>query len=144
MKNIEPYLIFNGNCEEAFNFYKSVFETEIPFMLRYKDMPKDMPDNHNIPEADMNRILHIILPVSKEVSIMGSDSPSSMENIKGNNISLTLNVENETEAKRVFEKLSEGGEISMPLQKTFWADLYAMFTDQFGINWMINYMAEKK
>lgn len=138
MKNVEPYLIFNGNCEEAFTFYEAVFGVKMKFISRYKDLPDT--EKADVSEADMNRIVHALLPVSEKVYIMGSDSPSNWETKFGDNISLSLNVESEEEAKRLFEKLSEGGKVSMPLQKTFWAELYAMFTDKFGINWMINYI----
>lgn len=140
MKNVEPYLIFDGNCEEAFTFYSEVFDAKIPFISRYKDIP----DNKEIPESDMNKIVHVILPVSKQVSLMGADSTSDMKNVKGDNTYLTLNVENEAEARRIYERLSKGGTVIMPLEKTFWAELYAMFTDKFGIHWMINYVTEKK
>lgn len=138
MKNIEPYLIFNGNCEEAFAFYESVFGVKMRFISRYKDLPD--AEKANIPPADMNKILHTLLPVSDNVYIMGSDSPVNRKITFGDNVSLTLNAESEEEAKYLFEKLSEEGNVTMPLQKTFWAELYAMITDKFGIHWMINYI----
>ena len=141
MKSVEPYLVFNGNCEEAFAFYESVFGVKNAFISRYKDLPAE--DKKEISEADMDRIVHVLLPVSKNVSLMGSDAPSGMTMNMGDNISLTLNVESEAEAQNIFEKLSEGGKVTMPLEKTFWAELYAMLTDKFGIYWMINYMPEK-
>ena len=138
MKNIEPYLIFNGNCEEAFTFYESVFGVKMRFISRYKDLPD--AEKANIPPADMNKILHTLLPVSDKVYIMGSDSPAKRKITFGDNVSLTLNVESEEEAKHLFERLSEEGNVTMPLQKTFWAELYAMITDKFSIHWMINYI----
>lgn len=135
MLNVEPYLIFNGNCEEAFTFYESVFGVKTTFISRYKDLPEE--DRKHISEQDMNRIVHTLLPVSKQVSLMGSDAPDKIKNVVGSNISLTLNMETRGEAERIFKNLSEGGEVTMPLQKTFWAELYAMFTDKFGIHWMI-------
>lgn len=139
MKAIEPYLIFNGNCEDVFSFYSSVFGVEVSFVTRYKDMP----DNTDVPESDMKRILHITLPVSKNVILMGADSMSNMENTVGNNIFLSLDMESKEEAVRIYQRLSENGVIIMPLEETFWTELYAMFTDKFGINWMINYRAGK-
>ena len=138
MKNVEPYLIFNGNCEEAFTFYESVFGVKIKFISRYKDLPET--EKAGVSEYDMNRIVHALLPISEKVYLMGSDSPTNWKTTFGDNVSLTLNVENEAEAKHLFEKLSENGTVTMPLQKTFWAELYAMFTDKFGIHWMINYI----
>lgn len=142
MKNVEPYLIFNGNCEEAFTFYESVFNVKMKFISRYKDLPDN--ERTDISPSDMNKIVHALLPVSKEVYIMGADSQGTSKTTIGENVWLTLNIESETEAKYLFEKLSEGGKITMPLQKTFWAELYAMLTDKFGIHWMINYVPEQK
>ncbi|MDR2038575.1 MAG: VOC family protein [Bacteroidales bacterium] len=136
MKSVEPYLIFNGNCEEAFTFYQSVFGGDMKIM-RFRDMPEK--DKKNVPQADMDRVVHVLLPVSKAVSLMGSDSLSSMKMKTGDNVALTLNVESRTEAEQIFGKLSGGGKVTMPLGKTFWAELYGMVTDRFGINWMVNY-----
>lgn len=141
MKNIEPYLIFNGNCKKAFTFYESVFGVKIAAIMKYKDMPAEA--QKDVSASDMERIVHVLLPVSNTVSLMGSDSPSSMKMQVGDNVSLTLNIESEDEARRVFDKLSEDGEVTMPLGKTFFADLYAMFTDKFGIHWMIIYAKGK-
>lgn len=141
VKSVEPYLNFNGNCEEAFKFYESVFDVKIVFISKYKDLPKD--EMKNIPMTDMEKVLHVLLPISKNVSLMGSDSPSNMKTTMGNSVSLTLNISSREKAKTIFKKLSEGGKTIMPLEKTFWADLYAMFTDKFGIYWMINYVARK-
>lgn len=142
MKNVEPYLIFNGNCEEAFTFYQSVFEVKIAAMMRYNQMPEDDQRN-DTPDEEGNRIVHVLLPVSSQVYLMGSDAPSSMKMTQGDNVSLTLNVESEAEARQIFDRLSEGGKVTMPLDKTFWADLYAMITDKFGIHWMINFVKGK-
>jgi len=132
---VEPYLVFNGNCEEAFNFYKSVFGGEFTGMMRYKDIPEGMKISKEFEE----QILHIALPIGREVILMGSDggprSPISM----GENFSLTLSVNDKEEAKRLFKELSTEGKIIMELQKTFWAELHGMLTDKFGINWMVDY-----
>lgn len=141
MKNIEPYLIFDGNCEKVFTFYESVFEVKIAGIMKYKDMPEEA--KKDIPESDMERVVHVLLPVSDKVSLMGSDASGNMKTTVGDNVSLTLNMESETEAHRIFENLSAGGKVTMPLAKTFFADLYAMFTDKFGIHWMIIYRKEK-
>lgn len=141
MKNIEPNLTFNGNCEKAFTFYESVFEAKVAALIRYKDIPAEA--KKDVAEADMERVIHVLLHVNDNIAIMGADAPSSMKVQVGDNVSLTLNVSSETEARRIFDKLSEGGKVSMPLGKTFFADLYAMFTDKFGIHWMIIYMKGK-
>lgn len=135
---IIPYLTFDGNCEEAFNFYKSVFGGEFSYIGRFKDMPpqEDMP---LIPEEYANRIMHIALPLDDGAALFGSDNGEwAPKLIKGNNISISLNFESTEKAKQVFTKLSDGGVITMPPAETFWAAYFAMFTDKFGINWMIN------
>jgi len=141
MKNLEPNLTFNGDCEKAFTFYASVFETKIAALLRYKDIPAEA--KKDISEADMERVIHVLLHINDNIAIMGADAPGSMKVQVGENVSLTLNASSETEARHIFDKLSAGGKVTLPLGKTFFADLYAMFTDKFGINWMILYMKEK-
>lgn len=134
---VEPYLFFNGNCEEAFNFYKSVFGGEFVGMMKYKDMPEGGKD---VAEELKDKILHVSFPIGREVIIMGSDAgPGEHSVTVGNNIMLTLSMDDEEETKRLYQQLSEGGKVNMELQKTFWAELYAMFTDKFGINWSVNY-----
>jgi PhnB protein len=137
MATINPYLTFDGNCEEAFNFYKSIFGGEFPYIGRYKDMPSE----HPIPDSEKEKIMHVSLPISKETILMGSDSSGSFghSTVAGNNFSLSVNTDTEEEARSVFEKLSAGGKVTMPLEKTFWNALFGMFTDKFGINWMVNY-----
>lgn len=142
MRSLEPYLIFNGNCREAFTFYESVFDVKIAYMMRYGEMPGS--DRKDMSEKDMERLVHVLLPVSKNVSLMGSDSPGDMPAKTGDNVALTINVESRQEAEHLYKKLSQGGKIMMPLGKTFFAELYAMFTDKFGVNWMILYMQEQK
>ena len=142
MAQINPYLTFNGNCEEAFNFYKSVFGGEFPYIGRFKDMP----DSENMPEVAKNLIMHVSLPVSNGHVLMGSDSSEAFgqSTIIGNNISVSINAQSEDEAHKLFNGLSAGGKVTMPLEKTFWGALFGMFTDKFGINWMVNYDYEQK
>ena len=141
MTTINPYLSFNGNCEEAFNFYKSVFGGEFPYVGRFKEMPAE----YKVPEAEKEKIMHISLPISKETSLMGSDSSESFghPSTAGDNFSISINADNEDEAKRFFNELSSGGTVKMPLEKTFWGSLFGMFIDKFGINWMVSYYYEK-
>lgn len=136
MKNAEPYLIFDGNCAKAFAFYETVFNAKTASITYYKDIPSTTEE---ISADDMERVVHVILPISKEVSLMGADCTTKMKNTVGDNVWLTLNAESADEAREVFERLSENGKIVMPLEKTFWAELYGMLTDKFGICWMINY-----
>ena len=137
MAAINPYLTFAGNCEEAFNFYKSVFGGEFAFIGRFKDMPSDTP----MPEEEGNKVMHVALPISKETVLMGSDSSDAFGQVTvmGNNISISINTESEEEATQLFNGLSEGGKVTMPLDKTFWGAYFGMFTDKFGIHWMVNY-----
>ena len=142
MAHINPYLTFNGNCEEAFNFYKSVFGGEFPYIGRFKDMP----DSEKIPEVAKELIMHVSLPISEGNVLMGSDSSEAFgqSHQPGNNIAVSINAANEDEAKKLFNGLSAGGKVTMPLEKTFWGALFGMFTDKFGINWMVNYDYEQK
>jgi len=144
MAAVNPYLTFNGTCEEAFNFYQSVFGGEFPYVGKFGEMPPspEMP----LPESAKNRIMHISLPIGKETILMGSDTVEGFgpEIVAGNNFSVSINTESEDEARRLFEGLSAGGMVTMPLDKTFWGAFFGMFTDKFGINWMVNYDYEKK
>ncbi len=137
MTTINPYLTFNGNCEEAFNFYKSVFGGEFPYIGRFKDMPSQDP----IPENEAQRIMHVSLPVGDNTVLMGSDSLESYGKKlqPGNNFSISVNTDTKEETERIFNGLSEGGNITMPLMDTFWGAYFGMFTDKFGIQWMISY-----
>ena len=134
---INPYLTFEGNCEEAFNFYKSVFGGEFPYVGKFKDMPSE----HEIPASEKEKIMHISLPISKETTLMGSDTSEAfgVKLKQGNNFSISINVDNAEDAKTTFSKLAAGGTITMPLEKTFWAPLFGMLIDKFGIQWMVSY-----
>jgi PhnB protein len=138
MTTVNAYLSFNGNCEAAFNIYKSVFGNEFSFIGRYKDMPSsDQP----IPESEYNKIMHIGLPIGQGTALYGADMTEAFAQatVMGNNFALTVNTESEAEARRVFNALSAGGKVSMPLEKTFWSALFGMFTDKFNVNWMVSY-----
>jgi PhnB protein len=140
MATVNPYLLFNGSCEQAFLFYKSVFGGEFPYMGKFKDMPP--PDGQQPPPGfDGERIMHVSLPISKETILMGSDTcpPMSKPATIGDNFSISINTESIEEADRLFNGLSAGGNVSMPMNKTFWGAYFGMFTDKFGINWMINF-----
>jgi PhnB protein len=139
MAQVNPYLNFKGNCEEAFNFYKSVFGGEFPYVGRYKDMPP--AEGSHATEIDGEKIMHMSLPISKETTIMGSDVGGewAQKTVFGDNMQLSVNADTEEEAHRIFNGLSAGGRVNMPLEKTFWGSLFGMFTDKFDINWMVNY-----
>lgn len=135
MASINPYLTFNGNCEEAFNFYKSVFGGEFPYVGRFSEMPQD----YKIPEEAANYIMHISLPIGDSV-LMGSDRVDGMGPAfnPGNNFSISINPESKESADELFAKLSDGGHATMPMEDAFWGAYFGMLTDRFGIQWMIN------
>src|SRR5690606_18908319 len=130
-----PYLNFNGNCEEAFNYYKKVFGGEFSYFSRMSDM-----ENKDITEEDKNLIMHISLPIGRDV-LMGSDVSTAMKPIfrQGNNNYISLSPTSKEEADRLFNELSDGGEIEMTMEEMFWGDYFGSFRDKFGIYWMINY-----
>lgn len=140
MATVNVYLTFEGNCEEAFNFYQSVFGGEFPYIGRFKDIPSE-EKGAPMSEKDGNRIMHVTLPISKETCLMGSDiiDISGVKIIQGNNYSVSINAESKAEADKLFKGLSAGGKVIMPMEKTFWGAYFGMFADKFGINWMVNF-----
>jgi PhnB protein len=139
MTTVNVYLTFNGNCEQAFNFYKSVFGGDFPYIGRYKDMPPDGGKKPDPKEAE--RIMHVSLPISKETMLMGSDTGGewAANYSQGNNFSISINTDSKEQADKLFSGLSSGGKVTMPMNKTFWGDYFGMFTDKFGINWMVSF-----
>lgn len=136
MASLSPYLNFNGNAEEAFTFYKSVFGGEFATFSRFKDMPSETAAD----QAEGDKILHVSLPISKETTLMGSDVPGHYPaSTQGTNLFISINTESEAEADKLFNGLSAGGKILMPLGKTFWGAYFGMWADKFGIQWMVNY-----
>jgi uncharacterized glyoxalase superfamily protein PhnB/uncharacterized protein YndB with AHSA1/START domain len=135
------YLNFPGNTEEAFIFYKEVFRTSFSTggIQRFGDLPADA--NHPpVSEAVKNMVLHVELPITANHLLMGTDAPKEMgfTITQGNNMHISLEPETREEAKRIFDELSSGGNITMPLQDMFWGAYFGSFTDKYGINWMIN------
>jgi PhnB protein len=139
MATVNPYLIFNGNCEEAFLFYKSVFGGEFPYIGKFGDMPAD-ENTPKLTESDANRVMHVTLPIGKNTILMGSDSNTASGDVKfGHNISISINTDSIAEADKLFNGLSAGGNVTMPMNKTFWGAYFGIFTDKFGIDWMVNF-----
>ena len=144
MASTSTYLNFVRNTEDAFNFYKSVFGTEFNgHIARFGDIPpqEGMPP---IPDADRNLVMHIELPIVGGHKLMGTDAPESMGfkvNV-GNNVHINLQPDSRAETKRLFEKLSAGGEVTMELQDMFWGDYFGSCTDKYGVNWMVNCSAK--
>ncbi len=140
MTTINVYLTFKGNCEEAFNFYKSAFGGEFSYIGRFKDMPV-MEGMNAVPEELSDLIMHVSLPISSETVLMGSDASGEYaKGIKeGNNFAISINAETKEEAVRLFNELSTDGEITMAMQETFWGAYFGSFVDKFGISWMVNF-----
>jgi PhnB protein len=140
MALINPHLIFNGNTEEAFSFYKSVFGGEFATLVRFKDMPSD-PNNH-LSESDANKIMHIALPIGKSNILMAGDIPEKNMGQKmetGNRFSISIIAESKEEADKLFNGLSAGGQIEMPIADSPWGSYFGMFADKFGIQWMVDF-----
>ncbi|MBJ7881908.1 VOC family protein [Gelidibacter salicanalis] len=139
---VNPYLNFDGNAEEAFNFYRSVFGGE--FIANMK--MGDAPDTEKLPKEEQKRIMHISLPIGEDTILMASDIVPSMGHTlnKGNNMYVSLHPENREEADRLFNGLSTGGNIEMPIEDQFWGDYFGSFTDKFGMKWMVNYNEQNK
>jgi len=136
MKAANITLAFNGNAEEAFNFYKSVFGGEFIHVQRMSDIPHPPQETA---EGDRNKILHMALPVGHSV-IAGMDVPSGRPAVSfGSNFMVNLETESEAETKKIYDGLSQGAQISIPLDHQFWGAYFGMLTDKFGIQWMISY-----
>jgi PhnB protein len=138
MAQVNPYLIFNGDCEAAFLLYKSVFGGEFPYMGKFGDMPpaEGQPE---LPEEEKNKVMHVTLPIGNTI-LMGSDTNSLAGEVKmGENVSISINVDSRAEADSIFTGLTDGGVVKMPMTDTFWGAYFGMLVDKFGIHWMINF-----
>ena len=142
MITLNPYLVFKDNCEDAFNFYKVVFDGVILFMGRYKDVPQ--ADRHLFPNSADEKIMHASLQINKDTVLMGCDSIETYEQSKANNFYLYISTGNQEEAYRIFNELSAEGKIIMPISQTFWSTHYGMVNDKFGIHWKITFDPNKK
>jgi PhnB protein len=146
MATVNIYLSFDGNCEQAFNFYKSVFGGEFTYMGRWSEMPP-APGMPPIADADKNKVMHVGLPISKETCLLGADFCAfdpSMKFCAGNNFSICITPSDEAEARKLFAALAVGGTITMPLEKQFWGSLNGMLVDKFGIAWMVDFALEQQ
>lgn len=139
MTTVNIYLTFNGNCKQAFDFYKSIFGGDFDYIGTFGEMPpqEDMPP---LPDEMKDQIMHVSLPISEGYSIMGSDTGGEWapKHVVGNNFSISVNADTKEKAEKFFNALADGGNITMPLGKTFWSDCYGMLTDKFGVNWMVS------
>ena len=134
MKVVNPYLNFNGNTEEAFGFYKSVFGGEYAILMRMKDAP-GMP----IPPGQEEKIMHIALPLSEHQMLMASDNCNDISFHPGNNSYISIHADDVEEGKKLYDALAEGGKANHPFKKEFWGAWHGNLQDKFGVYWMVNY-----
>lgn len=137
---ISPYLTFGGNCEDAFNFYRSVFGGNFGYIGRFGEMPP-MEGQPPMAESEREKIMHVSLPISEETVLMGSDSSEAFgqaTNI-GNNFSISITAASQPEADRLYNGLSADGKQTMPMNKTFWGSYFGMLEDKYGIQWMVSF-----
>ena len=137
MAQINPHINFNGNAEEAFTFYKSVFGGEFATIVRFKEIASDeMP----VAEHEANKIMHIALPIGKNL-LMANDVPESMgpTNENENRSKIVINAESREEADKIYNGLSAGGTVEVPISDSPWGTYFAMFRDKYGIEWMIDF-----
>tara|TARA_R100000935_G_scaffold28156_1_gene48465 strand:- start:34 stop:474 length:441 start_codon:yes stop_codon:yes gene_type:complete len=139
MTTLNTYLTFNGNCEKAFNFYKTVFGGDFAHIAKFKDMPEN--PEYPAAEAEKEKIMHVSYPISKTSVLMGSDTGGEWASTftQGNNFSISINTDSKEEADRIFNALSKNGKVIMPIGMTFWNSYFGNFIDQFGIQWMVSF-----
>ncbi len=139
MPKLHPYLNFNGNALEAFNFYQSVFGVKIDSIHRFRDFP--MEGTESLSEEDLDKIMHIGLPIGNGIILMGSDIVESMGQIHklGNNTYIYIETSSQEEADHLYSGLSEGGTIEMPIGEVPWGAYFGMFRDKFNIQWMVSF-----
>ena len=134
---VQPYLFFNGRCEEAIEFYKKVLGAEVLMLMRFRDNP-DQPPSGMVPPGSEDKIMHASLRLGETECMasdgIGTDGPTFQ------GISLSLSVSSETEADRLFDALGEGGQVQMPIGRTFFSPRFGMVADRFGVSWMISAM----
>jgi PhnB protein len=137
MAQINPHINFNGNAEEAFTFYKSIFGGEFSKITRFKDLSND---EFQVSEKEANKIMHIALPIGKNI-LIANDVPEIMgpTNENENRSKISISTESKEEADKLFNGLSVGGQIEVPIGESPWGSYFGMLRDQFGIEWMVNF-----
>lgn len=140
MALINPHINFNGNAEEAFTFYKSVFGGEFAMIVRFKDLDLSSSE-HQISENDANKIMHIALPIGKSNVLMGNDVPEIMGRVNENEnrSKISISAESKEEADKLFNGLSAGGIVEAPIGESPWGSYFGMFRDKYGIEWMVDF-----
>ncbi|MFO0764148.1 MAG: VOC family protein [Candidatus Gracilibacteria bacterium] len=142
MANINPHINFNGNAEEAFNFYKSVFGGEFAKIIRFKDL---VSAEFPVAEHEANKIMHIALPIGKSI-LMANDVPEILgrTNENENRSKIVVSAESKDEADKLFNGLAAGGQIEMPISTSPWGSYFGMFRDKYGIEWMVDFDSNYK
>ncbi|WP_316806971.1 VOC family protein [Pedobacter agri] len=137
MAIINPHINFNGNAEEAFNFYKSAFGGEFQRIVRFKDLSSE---EFPVDESEAEKIMHIALSIGQN-TLMGNDVPAFMGKVdeNENRSKISVSAESREEADRLFQTLSAGGTVEVPIDDSMWGSYFGMFRDKFGIEWMINF-----
>lgn len=138
MAQLNPYIHFNGNAEEAFTFYQSVFGGEFTRIIRFKDIANEQ---FQVPEHEANKLMNITLPISDGSRLIGSDVPEMMGKVneKDNRNTLFISAGSREEADKLFNGLSSGGMVEMPIEDGPFGSYFGMFTDKFGVEWMVEY-----
>lgn len=135
--HIQPYLHFNGCCEEALEFYRGALGAEVTFLMRFKDSTEPQPGM--VPPGSEDKVMHATLRIG-DATLMASDcGPPSFQGV-----SLSITVSGEAEAERLFAALADGGQVRMPLAKTFFSPRFGMLADRFGVSWMIHVLAAER
>ena len=133
MATVQPYLFFGGRCDEAIDFYRKTLNAEVAMLMRFKDSPEPQP---GLPECFQDKVMHAALKVGDTVLMASDGRCDGQANFEG--FSLSITVPDAAEAERVFAALADGGLVTMPLAKTFWAPQFGMLTDRFGVGWMVS------
>ncbi|MBV6429590.1 MAG: hypothetical protein KIPDCIKN_04150 [Haliscomenobacter sp.] len=138
MAQINPYIHFNGNAEEAFTFYKSVFGGEFAMLMRFKDL--EIPGSI-ANEREANKIMHIALPIGKHDILMGSDTPEALgvHSLNETRSKISISAESKEEADNLYNGLSAGGQVEMPIADSPWGSYFGMFRDKYGVEWMVDF-----
>jgi PhnB protein len=134
---IQPYLFFGGRCEEALEFYRTTLGAQVEMLMRHGESPEPPPPGM-LPAGFENKVMHATFRIGAS-TLMASDGCGEASKFEG--FSLALAAPTEAEAQRAFAALADGGEVTMPLAKTFWSPLFGMLTDRFGVGWMVNVVA---
>ena len=136
---VQPYLFFDGRCEEAVEFYRRALGAELQMLMRYSESPEPAPPGM-VPPGSEHKVMHASFRVGESVVMASDDCSGQARAFAG--FSLSITVADAAEAKRCFDALAEGGKVQMPLGKTFWAPCFGMLTDRYGVGWMLNALAQ--